>query len=112
MIWELDHDCSNAGCFSLSYASGLRQAKAKALPLAFADHNAADYSIFCSLGTIGSMAGPCANIVASWFADKNTPSFLALQIGFAMLVLAAIVSLFAFLPILVGNWRSRPNRTS
>jgi len=27
-----------------------------------------------------------------------------------MLVLAAIVSLFAFLPVLVGNWRSRPNR--
>jgi hypothetical protein len=44
------------------------------------------------------------------FAGKNTPSFLALQIGFAMLVLAAIVSLFAFLPVLVGNWRSRPNR--
>jgi hypothetical protein len=51
-------------------------------------------------------------IVASWFADKNTPSFLALQIGFAMLVLAAIVTLFAFLPVLVGNWRSPPNRTS
>ena len=51
-------------------------------------------------------------IIADWFAGKNTPSFLALQIGFAMLVLAAIVSLFAFLPVLVGNWRSRPNRTS
>ena len=51
-------------------------------------------------------------IVASWFVNKNTPSFLALQIGFSMLVLAAIVTLFAFLPVLVGNWRSRPNRTS
>jgi hypothetical protein len=51
-------------------------------------------------------------IVASWFADKNTPSFLSLQIGFTMLALAAIVSLFAFLPILVGNWRSRPKLTS
>ena len=52
-------------------------------------------------------------IVARWFADKNTPSFLALQIGFAMLVLAAIVSLFAFfLPVLIGNWRSRTNGTS
>jgi len=51
-------------------------------------------------------------IVASWFADKNTPSFIALQIGFSMLVLAAIVSLLAFLPVLIGNWRSRPNRTS
>ena len=51
-------------------------------------------------------------IVASWFAGKNTPTFLALQIGFAMLALAAILTLFAFLLILVGNWRSRPNRTS
>jgi hypothetical protein len=53
-------------------------------------------------------------IVAGWFADKekNTPSFLALQIGFTMLMLAAIVGLLASLPILVGNWRSRPNRTS
>ena len=51
-------------------------------------------------------------IVASWFADKNRPSFLSLQVGFAMLVLAAIVGLLASLPVLVGNWRSRPNRTS
>ena len=51
-------------------------------------------------------------IIAGWFADKNTPSFLALQIGFALLVLAAIVFLFAFLATLVGNWRSPPNRTS
>ena len=51
-------------------------------------------------------------IIADWFAGKNTPSFLAPQIGFALLVLAAIVPLFAFLPVLVGNWRSRPNRTS
>jgi hypothetical protein len=39
-------------------------------------------------------------IVASWFANKNTPGFLALQTGFSMLVLAAIVSLFASLPVL------------
>ena len=51
-------------------------------------------------------------IIASWFADKNTPSLLSLQVGFAMLVLTAIVTLFAFLPVLVGNWRSPPNRTS
>jgi hypothetical protein len=51
-------------------------------------------------------------VVASWFVDKNTPSFLSLQVGFAMLVLAAIVCLFAFLPVLVGNWWSPPNRTS
>jgi hypothetical protein len=51
-------------------------------------------------------------IVASWFANKNTPGFLALQTGFSMLVLAAIVILFASLPVLIGNWRSRPNRTS
>jgi len=51
-------------------------------------------------------------IVASWFANKNAPSFLALQTGFSMLVLAAIVVLFAFVPVLIGNWRSRPNRTS
>jgi hypothetical protein len=41
-------------------------------------------------------------IVAGWFAGKNTPTFLSLQIGFTI-ALAAIVSLFAFLPILVGN---------
>jgi hypothetical protein len=51
-------------------------------------------------------------IVASWFVGKYTPGFLALQVGFAMFMLAVIVCLFATLPILVGNWRSRPNRTS
>ena len=52
-------------------------------------------------------------IVASWFAGKDTPGFLALQVGFGMLVLAAIVCLFASLPVLVGNWRSRsPRRAS
>ena len=35
-------------------------------------------------------------IVASWFADKNRPSFLSLQVGFAMLVLAAIVPCLHF----------------
>jgi hypothetical protein len=50
--------------------------------------------------------------VVSWFIVKNTPGFLALQVGFAMFALAVIVCLFATLPILVGNWRSRPNRTS
>src|SRR5262249_26454068 len=33
----------------------------KTLPEGFADHNCADYPIFCSLDTIGSMAGACAN---------------------------------------------------
>ena len=51
-------------------------------------------------------------IVAGWFADKNTPSFLVLQTGFTMFVLAAIVILFACLPVLVGNWWSRTDRTS
>jgi hypothetical protein len=46
-------------------------------------------------------------IVASWFVSKDTPSFVALQMGFAVLVLAAIVSLFAYLPPLIGYWRSR-----
>ena len=31
----------------------------------------------------------------------------ALQMRFALVVLAAIVSLFAYLPALVGYWRSR-----
>jgi hypothetical protein len=46
-------------------------------------------------------------IVASWFVSKDSLSFVALQMGFALLVLAAVVSLFAFLPTLVGYWRSR-----
>jgi hypothetical protein len=50
-------------------------------------------------------------IIASWFANKDTPTFLSLQVGFAFLVLAAIAILFAFLATLVGNWRSPPNRT-
>jgi len=49
-------------------------------------------------------------IVASWFASKDTPSYTALQMGFAVLVLAAVVSLFAYLPSLIGYLRSR--RTS
>src|SRR6516162_8486348 len=46
-------------------------------------------------------------IVASWFVSKDSLSFVALQMGFALLVLAAVVSLFAYLPALVGYWRSR-----
>ena len=42
-----------------------------------------------------------------WFVSRDTPSFVALQMGFAVLVLAAIVSLLAFLPALVGYWGSR-----
>ena len=46
-------------------------------------------------------------IVASWFVSKDSLSFVALQMGFALLVLAAVVSLFAYFPALVGYWRSR-----
>ena len=46
-------------------------------------------------------------IVASWFVSKDSISFVALQMGFALVVLAAIVSLLAYLPVLVGHWRSR-----
>jgi hypothetical protein len=46
-------------------------------------------------------------IIAGWFASKGTPRYTALQMGFAVLVLAAIVSLFAYLPSLIGYWRSR-----
>jgi hypothetical protein len=46
-------------------------------------------------------------IVASLFVSKDSLSFVALQMGFALLVLAAVVSLFAFLPTLIGYWRSR-----
>jgi hypothetical protein len=53
-------------------------------------------------------------IVASWFVGKDSLSFVALQMGFALVVLAAIVSLFAYLPMLVGYWRSlsQTNRPS
>ena len=46
-------------------------------------------------------------IVASWFVSKDSISFVAVQMGFALVVLAAIVSLLAYLPVLVGYWRSR-----
>jgi hypothetical protein len=49
-------------------------------------------------------------IVASWFVSKDTTSFVALQIGFAVLVLPAVITLIAYLPPLIGYWRSR--RTS
>jgi len=45
-------------------------------------------------------------IVASWFVSRDSLGFVALQMGFALVVLAAIVSLFAYLPALVGYWRS------
>ena len=35
-------------------------------------------------------------IVASWFVGRDSLSFVALQMGFALVVLAAIVSLFAY----------------
>jgi hypothetical protein len=46
-------------------------------------------------------------IVASWFVSRNASSFVALQMGFALVVLAAVVSLLAYLPPLIGYWRSR-----
>lgn len=46
-------------------------------------------------------------IVAGWFVGKDSLSFLALQMGFALLVLAAIVYLFVLLQNVVGFWRSR-----
>ena len=45
-------------------------------------------------------------IVASWFVSKDSISFVALQMGFAVLVLAAIVCLIAFFQTL----RSRRNQ--
>jgi hypothetical protein len=39
-------------------------------------------------------------IVASWFVSRDSLGFVALQMGFALVVLAAIVSLFAYLPAL------------
>ena len=53
-------------------------------------------------------------IVASWFVSKDAPSFPAIQMGFGLVVLATVVSLFAFLPTFVGYWRSgsRINRPS
>ena len=47
-------------------------------------------------------------IVAGWFVSKDAYSFLALQMGFALLVLATIVYLFVFLQNLVRYWLSRP----
>ena len=46
-------------------------------------------------------------IVANWFVSRDSISFVALQIGFGLVVLAAIVSLFAYLPALFGYFRSR-----
>ena len=55
------HDGSKADRFPLSEANRVRETKAKALSEGFADHNSADYPIWCSLRAIGSMAGSCAN---------------------------------------------------
>ena len=41
-------------------------------------------------------------------AVSTTSALLAVQMGFALLVLAAVVALFAFLPPLIGRWWSRP----
>jgi hypothetical protein len=48
-----------ADSFPLCEARRLRKAKAKALPEGLADHNIADYPIWCSLRAFGSMAGSC-----------------------------------------------------
>ena len=45
-------------------------------------------------------------VVASWLVSRDSLSFIALQMGFALIVLAAIVSLFAYLQTLVGRWRN------
>ena len=44
--------------------------------------------------------------VASLFASKGTTGFVALQIGFATLVLPAVISLIIYLPSVVGYLRS------
>ena len=44
---------------------------------------------------------------ASWFASKDTPGFLLLQMMMATLVLAAIVSLIVYWQSLVDYFRSR-----
>jgi hypothetical protein len=46
-------------------------------------------------------------VVASWFVGRDSLSFLALQMGFALLVLAAIVLLIAFLQTLWSRRRQR-----
>jgi hypothetical protein len=42
-------------------------------------------------------------IVASWFVSKDTPGFVALQLWFSVLVFAAVVWLFAYLPSLIDR---------
>lgn len=51
-------------------------------------------------------------IVASWFVGRDSLSFLALQMGFALLVLAAIVCLIAFLQTLRACRKQRIKRSS
>ena len=46
-------------------------------------------------------------VVASWFVSRDAPGFPAIQMGFGLLVLATVVSLFVFLPALVRYWRAR-----
>jgi hypothetical protein len=45
--------------------------------------------------------------VASWFFDKDAPSFIVVQMMFATLVLAAFVALIVYWQALIGLWRSR-----
>jgi hypothetical protein len=45
--------------------------------------------------------------VASWFASKDTPGFLLLQMMMATLVLAAVVSVIVYWQSLVDFFRSR-----
>ncbi len=48
-----------------------------------------------------------SGVVASWFFGKDALSFTIVQMGFATLVLAAVVSLIVFSQMLIGYWRSR-----
>jgi hypothetical protein len=50
--------------------------------------------------------------VASWFVSRDSLGFLALQMGFGLLVLAAIVFLFAFLQTLRARRKLRMKRPS
>lgn len=45
--------------------------------------------------------------IAKWFLNEDAASFTVLQMGLAMLIVAAVVPLFAYWGTLVGYWRSR-----
>ena len=49
--------------------------------------------------------------VASWFVSRDSLGFLALQMGFGLLVLAAIVFLIAFLQTLRVRRKQRITRS-